>query len=44
VHFARESAIGGIRVIDGEIRQQPVFVVGALPSNELVGVFGSIDQ
>ena len=43
VYFARESAIGGIRVIDGEIRKQPVFVLGALPSEELVAIFGSID-
>ncbi|MFP6640782.1 MAG: hypothetical protein VCC04_11110 [Myxococcota bacterium] len=42
-HFARESAIGGIRVIDGEIRNQPVFVLGVLPSEELVAIFGSID-
>lgn len=41
---ARMAVLGGIRVLEGEIRGRHVFVVGSLPEDELLAVFGSMAE
>jgi hypothetical protein len=43
VVLAREAEVGGIRVMEGDVRSVRTYVVGSLPSQELLAVLGAMN-